>query len=275
MEGYIKIHRSMLDWQWYGDMVVTAVFLHLLLTAAFKDGYFKGKPILRGQAVIGRKKLAEMLGLSEQQVRTAIDKLKSSGEITVKAFSKYSVASIVNYDLYQSADETPTSKQPAKLIAPQDIGATCNYLSTSNQPADNHILRKKEDIEDTNVSSCRDTAERGADERTHAKRKRTPKSFEHDSNPYLAAEYMAKRIVRHTPNFPQLREGKREDTLQRWAADIDKLLRLDGVDFEEFKRVLAFSQTDHFWQKNILSGKKLREQYPTLLVRMGGDDGPD
>lgn len=109
------------------------------------------------------------------------------------------------------------------------------------------------------------------DERTGAKPKKKPKVFDHDSKPYQAAEYMAKKILARVPTYIHLQEGKREKTLQGWAKDIDLLLRIDKADFDEFKRVLQFSQTDSFWQKNILSGKKLRDQYGALLVKMAGD----
>ena len=36
--GWIKLHRNLLDWEWYSDIKVCRVFLHLLLTANFKDG---------------------------------------------------------------------------------------------------------------------------------------------------------------------------------------------------------------------------------------------
>jgi hypothetical protein len=88
---------------------------------------------------------------------------------------------------------------------------------------------------------------------------------------WQAADYMRKKILGHTPNFPQLRKDKQEETVNRWARDIELLLFHDGVDFEEFKQILKFSQNDPFWQKNILSGRKLRERYGDLLVRLGGE----
>ena len=30
--GYIKLYRSLLDWEWYDDTVTKCLFLHLLLT---------------------------------------------------------------------------------------------------------------------------------------------------------------------------------------------------------------------------------------------------
>lgn len=49
-----------------------------------------------------------------------------------------------------------------------------------------------------------------------------------------------------------------------------QVYRLDGHDWDEIERVLLFSQSDKFWQQNVLSGEKFRKQYTALLARMGG-----
>jgi hypothetical protein len=48
-----------------------------------------------------------------QQVRTALDKLKSTNELTIEASSKGTVVTIVNYDKYQTETSESTSYQPA------------------------------------------------------------------------------------------------------------------------------------------------------------------
>lgn len=37
MEGYITIHRKIVDWEWYKDIPTRVLFEHLLLTANWKD----------------------------------------------------------------------------------------------------------------------------------------------------------------------------------------------------------------------------------------------
>ncbi|MFR5790585.1 MAG: hypothetical protein ACLUFA_09410 [[Clostridium] leptum] len=36
LNGFVKIHRKLVQWGWYTDNVVKGVFLHILLTANFK-----------------------------------------------------------------------------------------------------------------------------------------------------------------------------------------------------------------------------------------------
>lgn len=114
-EGYIKLHRKMLTWEWYTDINTKAVFLHCLFKANWKDGRYRGQIIKRGSFVTGRKKLAKELGLSEQEIRTALEHLKSTNEITIKSTNRFSVITVVNYGVYQDIPDTeqPT-KQPTK-----------------------------------------------------------------------------------------------------------------------------------------------------------------
>lgn len=52
-----------------------------------------------------------------------------------------------------------------------------------------------------------------------------------------------------------------------WAADIDKLNRIDGHDWSEIERVLRWSQADNFWRANVLSGGALRRQFDQLTAQ--------
>ena len=142
--GYIKLHRQMVKWEWYTDAVTKSVFLHLLISATYEPTRYRGIQLQPGDVVTGRKKLAYELGLSEQQVRTALNKLISTNEITKKSTNRFSVISIANWEKYQCADrqnnqqsvQSATNKQPAS-----------NQQATNKQPTDNHIQEYKESKE--------------------------------------------------------------------------------------------------------------------------------
>jgi hypothetical protein len=104
--GYIKFHRKFKDWRWYKDRNVKDLFIHLLFEANWKDDNFRNVLIKRGSLTTGRKKLADDTGLTQQEIRTAITKLKSTNEITTKATNKYTVITVVNYNKYQSDGNT-------------------------------------------------------------------------------------------------------------------------------------------------------------------------
>lgn len=67
--GWIKLHRQMLDWEWYDDTNVFRVFMHLLLKANYEPSRYHGFSIPAGGLVIGRETLAKETFLSERQVR--------------------------------------------------------------------------------------------------------------------------------------------------------------------------------------------------------------
>lgn len=116
--GWVKLYRQLTEWEWYSDIPTKVVYIHLLLKANFSDGRFKGIAVPRGSLVTGRKKLAEETGLTEDMVRTALKHLKDTHEITSKAYSKFSVITLVNYDRFQESPQQVPSKPPA---SPQQV----------------------------------------------------------------------------------------------------------------------------------------------------------
>ena len=103
---YIKLDRNLLRWRWYKDSNTTRVFIHLLLTANYGDLDFENITVLRGQAVISYKSLSEELGISYKSARTALEHLKQTGEVATKAYPKYQVVTLLNYDKYQSVGQS-------------------------------------------------------------------------------------------------------------------------------------------------------------------------
>jgi len=103
--GFIVIHRSILKWEWYDNINVRLVFMHLLLTVNWENKKWHGKEIKRGQIITSLSKLAKNTGLTVRQVRVTLDKLKMTGELTIETTNEYSLISITNYDKYQSNDK--------------------------------------------------------------------------------------------------------------------------------------------------------------------------
>ena len=138
--GYVKIFRKILDWQWYNKDYMLRVWIYLLMNARHDNGNVWGVPLRAGQLVAGRKQMSKDLCLSEQSIRTAINRLKSTNEITVQSTNKYSVITIVNWADYQddiqeitnNLTEYPTIEQP-----------TINQQSTTNKNGKNGKNGKK------------------------------------------------------------------------------------------------------------------------------------
>lgn len=140
--GFVKIHRKLVQWGWYQDNVVKGVFLHLLLTASFRDMPWQGRVIKRGQVIVSSQKMAKELGFSRQQVRTALNKLKSTNEITCESTNRYTIVTIVNWDEYQSVDEKATTEKTNNTTFCQP---TDNQQITNNQPHRKNVKNVKEE----------------------------------------------------------------------------------------------------------------------------------
>jgi hypothetical protein len=101
---YIKLNRKILEWEWWSDINTSRLFIYMLLKANWKDARFEGKLIPRGSFVSSIPKLSQETALTVREIRTAISHLKSTGEVTCKTYSKYTVFTVKNYCLYQSSD---------------------------------------------------------------------------------------------------------------------------------------------------------------------------
>lgn len=111
---WIKIDRNIERWRWYQDANTMRVFLHLLLHANISDHDFQRETIRRGSLATSYGKIAETLGITYRQARTAVEHLKSTQEVAVKQRPKYLVISIVNYEEYQGDGRQKAGKRQAK-----------------------------------------------------------------------------------------------------------------------------------------------------------------
>lgn len=136
--GYVKLWRKTLDSGILQHPTAWQVFGYLLLMANSKPHrriiagvMTEAKP---GEVITGRERLAEELGLSVQQIRTALNLLKKLEIVTIKSTNKYSVISLVNWDRYQQHEP---AGQPASPPA--------------GQPAPNQHLTTEQEVKNINT----------------------------------------------------------------------------------------------------------------------------
>ncbi len=104
-QGFIKIPRKLLDWRWYSNRNVRLVFLDLLMRAAWGDCDYLGTRISRGQVAVSVAELAANNQLTAQQTRTALDHLKSTGDITTESTPKFTIITLNFYDELQGVNK--------------------------------------------------------------------------------------------------------------------------------------------------------------------------
>ncbi len=158
-EGFIKLHRSLLSWEWYDDINTTRLFIHLILTANYYDKEWHGIIIKRGQRICPISRLALETRLSVQQIRSAIKRLKSTNEITSELIRIESTSctlfTVFNYNKYQLETEFATSDPTIE----QQVS---NKWPTSEQ----HIIKKdknnNKDNKARNIYYCTEPKQNGS-----------------------------------------------------------------------------------------------------------------
>ena len=116
MSGWIKLHKTLKDWEWYDDHNATRLLVHLLLSVNYEDKEWKGQTIKAGSMVTSWENLAKEIGLSVKQTRTAMDKLETSKEVARYATNKWQAVTLLKWDKLQIECAT-NGKQQGKQRA--------------------------------------------------------------------------------------------------------------------------------------------------------------
>lgn len=106
MEGYIKLYRQIMKWEWYDDANAFRLFIHLLLKANYEEAQWRGITIKRGQLFTSIGHLSHDLKISDKAIRIALDKLIKTKEVASEGASNGTMITICKYDSYQSAFDT-------------------------------------------------------------------------------------------------------------------------------------------------------------------------
>jgi hypothetical protein len=134
MNGWIKLHRQFLNWEWFNKSEAVHLFMYLLLKANHKNGTWQGIDINKGQFITSYGKISSDTGISLQTVRTLLKKFENTNEINTQTTNKYTVVTICKYADYQS-EETEANTQ-----------LTNNQQSTNKQLTTNKNDKKEKKL---------------------------------------------------------------------------------------------------------------------------------
>ena len=142
MKGYIKLHRRILDWEWYKDSNTKNIFIHLLLNACYDNCRFMGKSVSKGEYITSLSRISSDLNIPIRQVRTAIKKLKQTGEIDTQTTNRYTKVTICNYESYQ-IEETRKKPKATRKRQTDDTQTTSINKNIIKQENKNNIFLKE------------------------------------------------------------------------------------------------------------------------------------
>lgn len=222
---------------------------HYLIREANHQGKKKyGEVLDRGQVLKSYEDIREdlhwMVGwrkqrYSKDQCETAMKFLRkprrNGSMVTTRRTTRGLIITIINYDYYQNPKNYESHN--------------CDHNGDHNEAY--------------NLPQTPDTIDKNG---KNGKKERR-KEYSSDSDEMRLASYLFAYIKRNNP------EAKNPN-YQKWAHDFNKAIRLDGRTVEKLKAVIEFSQNDSFWQSNILSASKLRDQYDQLVVKMKKPNTP-
>lgn len=262
MDGWIKVNRKILEWQWYGDSRMVHLWMHLILSANHRDSKYMGMDVKRGQVVVGRKQLSSTLGISEDRIRTGLDRLEDGGCITRKTTNKYTIITICNYDIYQLDDnyESPTNPQQIPNKSPTnphkqeykeylDINTTesnTNVLSSSvsisksaSADADQFLVFFNSSVEGSRIPKLKAMTDKrksmlharikeyGKEEVAKAVRKAAASDFLNgDNSRGFRADF---DWIFRPNNFPKILEGNYDNADRKASADRINSGHLDAI----------------------------------------------
>jgi len=128
--GWIKLHRQLLEWEWYDDINTKCLFIHCMLRANHTDTEWRGHNIKRGQFLTSVDTLTRETGLSVSQIRTSLKKLISTNEIASKSQARSTVITVIEYDSHQGDDKQVSKPAAMKSQADDNEIATDKNLIT-------------------------------------------------------------------------------------------------------------------------------------------------
>ncbi len=266
--------KTIIDSDAFLDMPLSTQALYFHLSMRADDDGFINNP----------KKIQRSLGCSDDDLKLLIVKKFivpfESGIVVIKHWRIHNYIQKDRYKetVYQEEknmleiknNKAYTLKNEQELIAGNKTDTECihNAYGLETQVRLGKISINTSSLQKTENESQLDDEDVIPLE-TKSKKTKVKKVFSTEDKEYKLASYLSKQIAKRL-NKPL----QKEETLQRWAADFEKTVRIDGNDIDEVKDVLVFSQKDPFWQANIMSAGKFRKQYMTLLAKMKQGEEP-
>ncbi len=143
MDWRIKIHRKILDWERFTDSNAYHLFSYCLLRANIQDTTRRWINIKAGSFITSLPSIQKDTGLTIQSIRTCLNKLKSTGELTDQSTNKYRIISICRREDYQIKDKKVTGKPTDRLTVEQQA---TNRQLTADKKEENIKKEKNNNI---------------------------------------------------------------------------------------------------------------------------------
>lgn len=194
---------------------------------------------------------------TKRQIRTIIENCKKKELIVTSNLNQRKYDRTMWYALTDKVKELYKNSQEHLTEMSQGIDENVTPIP-DNKP----VIKPNNNLSNINLSKINNSRSFCKTEKEKIK----DKVFHEKSEPYMLAQFLEERIQKHTPEF-KADEARR----QRWAKDIDLMIRRDELDPDKIADVIVWAHKSTFWKAFILSGKKLREKYLQLSIQMNSN----
>jgi hypothetical protein len=103
-DGFIKLDRGLLNWEYWEDDAMVKTWVALLILANHEDRVWNGITIRRGQLVTSLGKLEKLLAHKKGTIRSTIARMKRAQQITQESTQRYTIITVCNYERYQGVN---------------------------------------------------------------------------------------------------------------------------------------------------------------------------
>ncbi len=228
MQGFITIHRKIIESAVYKDSNAVHLWLHLLLKCNHKDNDFimNGKlvSVKRGQTLTGRKKLSLETGIQESKIERLLKLFEKMQMIEQHTNNRNRLVTVLSYDEYQSGEQQVNNTR-----------TTHEQLVNTN----NNVNNEKTDNNDIKPLK--------------------PKKY--SAEDLKTAEWIFDRILLINPS-------NKKPNFDTWSEHVRLMRQVDNKSHSEICGVFNWANKDEFWKSNILSPAKLRKQFDKLSIKM-------
>ena len=140
MEGYIKLHRKILESEVFANPTALKIWIWCLAKATFKERYIpvktgRGETTVKlnpGQFLFGRFKAEEELNIDGSTIYKWMQKFASEeyGMLKIESSSHYSIITLCNWESYNTLDDD--KEQPSN-----------NQVTSKEQPSNNQVTQTR------------------------------------------------------------------------------------------------------------------------------------
>ena len=233
----------------------TKIFLYIITNVHHAS---KGR-FRRGENFFSYAEIRLNCHVTKGQLEGCLRYLRDKTQIKTQKSTRGIIISLLEYDVYQTLDNYRIDR---KKDAPQDA-----HKTKRRQPQDEEATLKIKNESIKKLNNEKTSPKKSEISRVQKKSGENNFSKKSLELAEMFFGFAGKRFLELCPQFAE----KQTELLETWAEELEKLHRIDGLDFSQVEFLINWlftsdSENALFWRRQIAS--------PTKLRRKNRDDSP-